>query len=450
MKYNVLLTAVGSVGLVFLGACNGCGEESSSTWHPTKQDAGADAADATVADATTDKDASLDTSKPDVAADQSAPDAPADSAADAIEAQAEAAAVDADFSYDGGPLTPWEKLPTKCTAAAEKGVVWLAAQQKANGAWGTDMGMYSMAATGLAVVKLETYALEHGKSPFSPNFQYKSNVEAGLSFLFQNVQTAPMSGPNDTNSDGLGVTTALTNYVSSIVLMAVAAGQGFNQTVNSPGSPVHGWKFQQVAQDMTDYFAQCQAPQGGWRYSCPSGDADNSVSQYVSLGIEYAVHPDYQFFCNLPASVSTGLWTWVGAVQDMNSGGSGYTSAADGPNPYRTGALLQELAFLKQGPGTVQVDAALNYLNGAWAQPMSGNPADYMAMWSIMKGLVGQGVTMVGAHDWYQEYCDLLVSQQNVDGSWPMAQWDTQSTEGSLSAAWALLILEKAAPAKLY
>lgn len=460
MKHSALLAAVGSVGLCFLGAINGCGKEESS-WQPNKPDAAADAVGDAVGDAVVSQDggadtSSLDSAKPDVTADQSVPEGSAEAAseaaaeAEAPEAGPEAAAIDADFAYDGGPLTPWDKLPTKCSQAAEKGVVWLAGMQKSNGAWGTDNGMYSMAATGLAVTKLETYALEHGKSPFSPTFLYKSHVEAGLTYLMQNVQTVAMSGANDTNNNGLGLTTAYTNYVSAIVLMAVTAGQGFNQVVNAPGSPVNGWKLQQVAQDFTDEFSACQSPQGGWRYTCPSGDADNSVSQYVSLGLEYAQHPDYQFFCTVPASVSTGLWNWVGAIQDMGSGGSGYATATDWVNPYKTGALLQELAFLKQGPGTQKVDLALGYINNNFASPISGSPADYMAMWSIMKGLVTQGVTMVGAHDWYQEYCDVLVAQQNADGSWPIATYDTASTEGTMSSAWALLILEKAAPAKLY
>jgi hypothetical protein len=165
--------------------------------------------------------------------------------------------------------------------------------------------------------------------------------------------------------------------------------------------------------------------------------------------MEYAVHPDYQFFCNLPPSVATGLQNWVATVQDMNSGGSGYTDSTNVVNPYKTGALLQELAFLKQGAGTVPVDKAVGYLNDNWAQPMSGNPADYMAMWAIMKGLVTQGITTVGTHDWYTEYCNLLVSQQQADGSWPQATYD-QYTGATMSTAWALLILEKAAPAPMF
>lgn len=358
---------------------------------------------------------------------------------------------DVNFNYDAPPPpTAWSQIPPKCADAAEKGVTWLVSQQKLDGSWGTQ-DPYRLAATGLAVVKLESYAIEKGFSPFDPAFVYQDNVIRGLTYLFQILVTKPMAGPYDTNGNSLGVTSNQSNYVTAIVLMAVTAGRGTTQVVNAPGSPVHGWTFATVAQDMVDYFAECQvASQGGWRYTCPSSNADNSVSQYVSLALEYANHPDYEFLCTIPPDVSTRLWTWVGYVQNMtpgtNFGGSGYTSAADGANPYRTGAILQQLAFLNQGPATPQSQAALTYLDTHWAEPMAGSPAYYMAMWSIMKGLVAQGVTMVGAHDWYDEYCDLLVSQQQVDGSWPLSQFDTAASEGVLSTTWALLILEKAAP----
>jgi hypothetical protein len=357
---------------------------------------------------------------------------------------------------DAAPPNAWDSLPPECAAAAEKGVTYLVSQQKTDGSWGTT-DPYMSAATGLAVVKLETYAIEKGFDPFSPKFIYNTNVVQGLTYLFNTLTVQPMSGAFDTNGDGKGVAyadpagTADDNYVGAIILMAVTAGKGTTQVVNAPSSPVNGWTFATVAQDMVDWFSQCQvSSQGGWRYNCPSPNADNSVSQYVSLGLEYASHPDYAFKCTIPAAVPTGLWTWVGSIQNTTPGtdlgGSGYTDANTDVNPYKTGALLQELAFLGKGPTSAQSQAALQYLDNHWADPITGTPAQYMTMWAIMKGLVGQGVDKVGTHDWYQEYCDLLVSQQNADGSWPLAQYDTAASDGILSDTWALLILERAAP----
>jgi hypothetical protein len=415
--------------------------------------AGAAGAGGASGDASTD--ATNDVSLPSDASADVLKDAPvaegwptADANADGADDVQETGPIDADFSYDGGGQTVWNSLPDKCRDAAEKGVVWLVSQQNANGSWAS-AGAYGNAATGLSVVKLETYAIEKGISPFDPNFVYRNQVIAGLNYLFTQLVTVPLAAQYDMNSDGLGVRmSGESNYNNAIALMAITAGRGVTQVVNVPGSQVDGWTYERVAQDMVDAFAECQvASQGGWRYSCPSGNSDNSVSQYVTLGLEYAEHPDYSFMATIPQFVRNGLANWVAFIQD-GSGGSSYASPGDWVNPYKTGALLQQHALLHHDSTTPPVQAALNYLNAHWNEPIGSSPADYMAMWSIMKGLVAQQINTVGAHDWYQEYCDVLVAQQQGNGSWPASGYD--ATGGILATDWALLVLEKAAPAGLY
>jgi hypothetical protein len=465
MRLSAKVAALAWAGVLVVASSGGCGKtptEDSPPVQPFPQgtvDGGAgggqvlpDGAAAAAAGASGADAKPSDSPVGDAPADKVAtdgPPVPADAAKDT-------GVPDVDFSYEGGGVTPWSQLPKKCADAAEKGVAWLATQQKTDGSWGSS-SPYQHAATGLAVVKLETHAIDKGKSPFDPTYQYHTHVVNGLKYLLKQFVTSAVQAPFDTNGNGLGVAmSGQSNYVNSIALMALTAGRGTNQIAVAPGTPVHGWKFDKIAQDMADYFSQCQvASQGGWRYGCPSSNCDNSVSQYVSLALEYAEHPDYAFMCTIPQVVRTNLWTWVGYVQDMNAGspnygGSGYTNPGSVVNPYKTGAILQQLAFLKQGATTQKAQAALQYLDKNWSGPIASNPADYMAMWAIMKGLVAQGVTKVGAHDWYQEYCDVLVAQQKADGSWPMAHYDNQGSGGALSVAWALLILEKAAPAGLY
>jgi hypothetical protein len=444
---RVLLAS--GVLLLGLAAGGGCGSSSSTQSNPGGGSGGGGAS----GDASTD--ATNDVSLPSDASADVLKDAPvaegwptADANADGADDVQETGPIDADFSYDGGGQTVWNSLPDKCRDAAEKGVVWLVSQQNANGSWAS-AGGYGNAATGLSVVKLETYAIEKGISPFDPNFVYRNQVIAGLNYLFTQLVTVPLAAQYDMNSDGLGVRmSGESNYNNAIALMAITAGRGVTQVVNVPGSQVDGWTYERVAQDMVDAFAECQvASQGGWRYSCPSYNSDNSVSQYVTLGLEYAEHPDYSFMATIPQFVRNGLANWVAFIQD-GSGGSSYASPGDWVNPYKTGALLQQHALLHHDSTTPPVQAALNYLNDHWNEPIGSSPADYMAMWSIMKGLVAQQVNTVGAHDWYQEYCDVLVAQQQGNGSWPASGYD--ATGGILATDWALLVLEKAAPAGLY
>lgn len=364
-----------------------------------------------------------------------------------------------DVVLEVGPPIPWNTLPQKCADAAEKGVVWLASMQKPDGSWGTpsaDTSPYCSGATGFAVIKLQTYAVEHGISPFDPTFKYNKHVLLGLKHLFKSVKLVDMTGSNDTNNNGKGATFELKagqssstdfSYLGAIMLMAITAGQGHDQIVDSPGSAVHGMSFKTLAQDFVDYFSECQADNGGWRYQCKQA-ADNSVSQYVALALEYASHPDYKFNCTIPPKVYTELTKWVSTIQNTTTGGSGYTAVGDS-NPYRTGALLQELAFVGVGKGDPRYEKALTYIDTNFEASFSGTyqtTAYYMEMWAVMKGLVTQGITLVGARDWYQEYCDVIVSQQNPDGSWPLSFRDRAETETVMSTAWALLVLEKAAP----
>ena len=89
-------------------------------------------------------------------------------------------------------ITTFAILPSNVSAvtedeieqAIELGVAWLAGNQKIDGSW---PGYYSddVATTGLAVLKLETYAYEAGyESPFDPAYPYQENVIDGLNFLF--------------------------------------------------------------------------------------------------------------------------------------------------------------------------------------------------------------------------------------------------------------------------
>jgi hypothetical protein len=46
-------------------------------------------------------------------------------------------------------------------------------------------------------------------------------------------------------------------------------------------------------------------------------------------------------------------------------------------------------------------------------------------MYAVMKGMRGfePNLTMIGSHDWYNEYADFLIENQFADGSWTSTQW---------------------------
>lgn len=489
MRITVLLSALTALCAVYMTGCNSC-NGSDTADHTTGMDA---VSDQSVTDGRSDvvADAAADTKSDggagaagsgggnagkggdgggtggDAAVD---PDGDTDAKGDSGDTDAkadggapDAQVIDADFGYDAAVGTPWETIPSKCRDSAEKGVQWLASVQTSSGRWGSSDHYYNDGATALAITKLETYALEHGLSPFNPVFKYYTHIKKGFEYLFTRFATYNMPGdPNDSNGDGIGLrynNSAVEVYVTSLALMAVTAGQGFDQVANSPSSPVHNWTFQKIAQNMVDYLAKAQIADSGWRYRLGDGGADNSNTQYVTLAFEYAQHPDYQFFCDVPKTVPLGLEKWVTYIQNDN-GSSGYAGPGEPYSPmYRTGALLQELAYMKKDITHPIAVKALDYIDKNFDSAYTfnydhggykGRP-DYMAMWSIMKGLVTQGIDKVGSRDWYQLYCDRLVSEQEPAGNWPAAAWDNNSITGNvLSTTFALLVLEKAAPPKTH
>lgn len=376
--------------------------------------------------------------------------------------------IDAPLPIDARPPPP---IPADCLEAANRGLAWLVTQQAADGSWGTT---YPVAATAFAVLKLETYAAEIGMSAFDPQFVYVTQVANGLDFLFRHAQptpiTAQLAGNPDGNANGMGIQFSALMYENAISTMAVVAGSEPNRVIATSGSPVVGLTFRAVAQDAVDFLAFSQSDsaasspgvcsRGGWRYSPfdnnPSS-GDNSVSQFVTLALEYARHPQYNYEIDIPAWVSIELADWVACIQNhdggANDGAAGYTNNNQILNAYKTGALIQQEAFLGETATAPNVIAAAAFLSRNWAdtsgvgwrqQPVS----NYLAMYSIMKGMESMAIADLNGIDWYREFCDQLKAEQNADGSWPSSTYEQEpvGAAGINSTEWALLVLERAAP----
>jgi hypothetical protein len=150
----------------------------------------------------------------------------------------------------------------------------------------------------------------------------------------------------------------------------------------------------------------------------------------------------------VPNFVKSELTNYIDFIQNSTSGGSGYTSPTYLVNESKTGGLLAEMAFAgyngtSSGAGDLSDRAgALAYLNANWtnfANGWNGNFNHPYAMWSIYKGLelqIGLNDTTAitnlltdcgasrGGQDagdscnWWEDYSEWLVQNQNADGSW--------------------------------
>ena len=362
------------------------------------------------------------------------------------------------------PSPAMAATPQEIQDAIDAGLPWLASQQWSDGSWDGYVGP-----TGLVVLKFETHAMDMGKSPLDPSYIYAANVQKGLDYIFSKAIVYAIglqpAGDPDTNGNGIGIGASNyaghTMYECGIATMAVSAS-GAPDAVTTNGSvSVIGRTYEDVAQDMVDFIAFAQNEgSGGWTYDPnESGEGDNSVSGYVTLGLSYAeASPPYGFDLVIPDYVRTELNNWINYIQNTgggsNDGGSGYTGPNSWVNILKTGHLLAQMALVGDTQATPRVQRAVAYIARHWndANTDPGWRNHYQACFTTMKGFQSLGVTLIDVDgdltpetDWYDEMSTMIVNTQNQDGSWPDDNWWGQR----LASAWAMLTLEKAAPPAL-
>ena len=370
--------------------------------------------------------------------------------------------------------------PDEISNAIDKGLAWLATQQNADGSWGTSD---RVARTALAVLKFETHATLQGKSPFDPDYPYHEQVEKGLNFIFTKARITNIGNQThdgivddpDTNDNGIGVYFYDTSswhamYETGIALMAIAASNAPDRVVNVSGSPVNGWTYKEVAQDIVDYLAWGQTDsgygRGGWNYYAmdnAGSRSDNSNTGWVVLGLGYAeAAPPWGFGLTIPEFVRRELNIYINYIQcktpGTNHGGSGYTSPCSWVNMLKTGNLLYEMAFVGDNVSAQRVKDALNYTVRHWNDTNmdpgwkdGDTTSHYQATYIIMKGLEALGIDTIDGIDWFDDLSDEIVAEQNADGSWPKCPcychdgWCSWC-DSIICTEWALLTLQRAVP----
>ncbi len=352
-------------------------------------------------------------------------------------------------------------------ASTASGIQWLAAQQNPDGSWGS--AHYS-GTTGFSVAVLIHYAENLGVDPLSPAYMYQSNVQAGLDYIFSAAFRDTVNQRVWWQHGG-----SYSNYESGPPLMAICRTSSPNTVVNVSGSPVDGMTYLQVAQETVNYLVYTQGITGNyvgaWGYHGPDSGSDQSTTGWVVLGLGYAEH---SFNISIPAGLLTALNTYIDYIQytpadtsDPMHGGSGYWQANQWINCYKTGHLLYEMELVGDTTATPRVQWALDFLGRHWNVPNSGysghtstvngfpdvgwrgNPPSplpsYIATATIMKAMLSLGLDTIGAHDWYDDFTDVIVANQHVDGYWEQGGYPTGYR--TLSTNWALLTMLKASSA---
>jgi hypothetical protein len=341
-------------------------------------------------------------------------------------------------------------------AAIDAGLAYLATTQNAaNGYFGSGGTDYLIAQTGSALLAF----LEEKPNWGANAAAYQAVVDKGINYLLTQVSVVPIvaqpAGNPDGDGNNVGVkfypggANARDTYVTGIALPAIAstgtptalvtAGPLVGRTDGT--GPGGAWTYMDVVQNTIHYFAFGQSDPGtgnyagGWRYYANYGDSDQSTTQWPVIASLYA----QKMGVATPAFVSTELTKWVNYIQNP-AGYAGYMAPTTTYGEMgETGALLIMQKFLGWNTSDPRVNAALNFINSTWQTTANstwdGNFGHPYAMWALYKGLelaigLDNMAAITNLHapgdidnpdhgwNWWEDYCEYLVSTQAVNGSW--------------------------------
>ena len=353
-------------------------------------------------------------------------------------------------------------------AAIVSGLANLAGEQQGDGSW--DYGGYNEAATGAVVgafVSQESHWGTHAAA-------YQTIVDNAMNYLLNNATTSTVTSPRSDGLNPCGSGSSCTGvywygngestYTTGLVASAIGQYAASNPSaIATTTGPLAGMSWTQIAQGVTNEYVASQATvvdqtyagaRGGWRYYIPgNGDADSSTTQWAVLSMIY----DKSLGATTPGFVTAELAHWLAFAQAGDGSGC-YQGPASGLCDHSdTGSLLIGHKFVGTSTSDSAVQSALAWLNANWKTSANGtwygnfgNPyamwADYKALeltvglndTSAITNLLGCGTLDAGTTcNWWQDYNQWLVSNQNTDGSWDgYAYWT-----GPLATAFDVSIL---------
>jgi len=359
--------------------------------------------------------------------------------------------------------------------AIDKGLAYLASTQNGDGSWSNGYGgaTFASAFTGAALLAFT----EQKYKPLGWNGpDYSTVVTNATNFLLTQAVSLPFGAGGNWWGFGAGGSGLIWSaggedtYITGLALPALSrlvTNPYGGSPIYSPGaviagtgnSLVDGKTYSQVIQKVVDAFTYYQTGPGsdrygGWRYFPGNNDSDMSTTQWPVIGYLFAGQVPGVAIPN--GTVKTALQAWINACQDPIGGGVDYQPGAGIINATHAGGFI--LSHLFAGGGG-DLAKAVTWLNGDWLNGPSGtwwgNEGQPYAMWAVYKaletlyGTTGSIPAISNLHpqttsldagsvwNWWEDYCQFLVTTQNADGSWPgYGYWDQ-----AMQAAWYINIL---------
>ena len=365
--------------------------------------------------------------------------------------------------------------------ALNEGAAWIISKQLPSGGWTEyrDPG-----ATSLALSALIAHANYLGFEPTEDAYVYSDNVKAALEYIFLGAIRDEDNGYVHWTADQI--------YVLGPVLMAITSIETPEAVIDLEGSALDGMTHLEVVQEIVNFIELAQVKSGPgiglWYYYHPTSSGDMSISGWITLGLGYAKE---KFGIVLSPSMLDYLDEGLDIViwdDDPNHelyGGAGYSSGSTIEDSYRgwinihkVGHLLSMLELVGDPISSWRVQAALGFIERHFNAPNSGlygtsfewpslvndyidvgwrgdgesiNPS-YIAMISVMKGLLAYGIEVIDVDDedvnWHHEFESVILTTQDSSGFWQNGgyPYSTVDTYRVYYTAWAMMVLLRSVP----
>ncbi len=282
--------------------------------------------------------------------------------------------------------------PEELERVYSRGLQYLLKTQADDGSWPDKPYGSEPAAAAFAILAM----LAHGDDPnFGP---YASSIRKGLDYIlkFRNVQTGYIGK---------------TMYNHGFSTLALAEAYGSVQDVRLGAALVGAVKL--IVQ------SQAKNPQGGWRYSPESQDADTTVSGAQMVALFAARNAGI----GVPEeSIQKGL-KYFARCQTAD-GGFGYTTAV-GPNGTRTAIACLVYALAKEKTNPV-FEKGFKYLQKA---PVEMGYQQYYLYYAAQAFFHASPSAW---RDWNRKNLKVLSGNQGADGHWDGQFGASFSTSASL------------------
>lgn len=373
----------------------------------------------------------------------------------------------------GSSAAPGSWTQAQVNTSIENGVAYIDTQQNADGSFGSD----DPAETGIA---LAAYGVLANGNFSSLPASYQTHVQNAINYLLTSQDTTHTGAPDyfgswqsfgtyQTYSTGLALL-GLSPFtsVNPGVATAIADGRAFLTGPDFQGAT--NTSCDSSDGSSTAYFC------GGWNYEIDYGRSDESNTGYAMTGLEVTG--------GVPASLHFDDLNWQDHVQELasnpfaarNDGGADYqpgfcgTGGSGGfggfcSNANDSGTVLfsygdlgvpmadprvaaaitfdqdvlnaYELMLTNAGPSGLQMiahsgtneDGSCTPNTGGCDWYTSGDGGFHYSLFALTKGLGSYiAPNLSDATNWYAKVVDLLLSQQNADGSWSQDGRDDFST----------------------